>query len=231
MAKLVGVVHENEDDSSGNSTWNSKCLARRQLPLTIEQDLTMIMALDDACLACSSSTLLEISDQEEINVNMATFLRKYEALSRDEVTAALMVNFDDLSATMSNEVSCVGCRRSVENMLQKLYNSGDPALEPLVITDDKVISVGRDHITTPKALANLFCNQLFRLRTTYIDPITGSYLTLTFSQFFLVIIAYFRLKKPKKERQQSMQRPQHWIRVEKTDISRPLDIYMEMHGT
>ena len=31
MAKLVGVIHENEEDAS-NST---RCLARRQLPLTI----------------------------------------------------------------------------------------------------------------------------------------------------------------------------------------------------
>ena len=48
MAKLVGVYHDETD--SGRAKPN--CLARRQLPLTIESDLTMIMALDDACLAC-----------------------------------------------------------------------------------------------------------------------------------------------------------------------------------
>jgi len=175
MAKLVGVVHENEEDSSG-SNFSSRCLARRQLPLTIEQDLTMIMALDDACLACCSSTLYDVEDKtvNDINSSIQTFLRKYEALNRDELTAALMVNFNDLMGTLSSEVSCVGCRRSVEAMLQKLHDSGDPALEPLVITDDKVISVNRDHILTPQALANLFCNQLHRLRTTYIEPITGA---------------------------------------------------------
>ena len=150
-------------------------MARRQLPLTIEQDLTMIMALDDACLACCSLTLYDVEEKtsNEIQFAMQTFLRKYEALNRDEVTAALMVNFDELMSTLSTEVSCVGCRRSVEAMLQKLCTSGDPALEPLVITEDKVISVGRDHIQTPQALANLFCNQLHRLRTTYIDPNSG----------------------------------------------------------
>merc|ERR1711899_529717 len=174
MAKLVGVVHENEEDSSG-SNFNSRCLARRQLPLTIENDLTMIMALDDACLACSSSTLYDVDDKtsNEINTSMQTFLRKYQALNRDEVTAALMVNFDDITNTLSSEVLCVGCRRSVEGMLQKLHTSGDPALEPLVISGDKVISVGRDHIMTPQALANLFCNQLHRLKTTYIDTSSG----------------------------------------------------------
>ena len=174
MAKLVGVVHENEEDSS-SSNFNSRCLARRQLPLTIEQDLTMIMALDDACLACCSSTLYDVEEKtvNDINSSIQTFQRKYEALNRDELTAALMVNFNDLMSTLSTEVSCVGCRRSVEAMLQKLHDSGDPALEPLVITDDKVISVNRDHILTPQSLANLFCNQLHRLRTTYIEPITG----------------------------------------------------------
>ena len=70
-------------------------------------------------------------------------------------------------------------------MLHKLSNSGDPALEPLVITDDQVISVGRDHIQTPQALANLFCNQLHRLRTTYIDPNTGNLQNFQNFQIFL----------------------------------------------
>merc|ERR1711881_533690 len=117
--------HENEEDSS-SSNFSSRCLARRQLPLTIEQDLTMIMALDDACLACCSSSLYDVDQKttNEINSSMQTFLRKYEALNRDEVTAALMVNFEDITNTLSTEVSCVGCRRSVESMLQKLHSSG-----------------------------------------------------------------------------------------------------------
>jgi hypothetical protein len=171
MAKLVGVLHEDEDPET-NGSRSSKCLSRRQLPLTIESDLTMIMALDDACLACCSNSLEEL---EIGSNNISTFLRKYEALSRDEVTAALMVNFDDLMTTLSLEVACVGCRRSVEALLQKLYSNGDSALEPLVITDDKIISVGRDHILAPKALANLFCGQLMRLQSTYVEPSSGNF--------------------------------------------------------
>ena len=137
----------------------------------------MIMALDDACLACCSSTLYDVEEKtvNDIHSNVQTFLRKYEALNSDELAAALMVNFNDLIGTLSNEVTCVGCRRSVECMLQKLHDSGDSALEPLVITDDKVISVNRDHLLTPQALANLFCNQLHRLKTAYIEPITGEF--------------------------------------------------------
>ena len=66
----------------------------------------MIMALDDACLACCSLTLYDVDDKtsNEINSSMQTFLRKYEALNKDEVSASLMVNFDDLNATLNNEV-------------------------------------------------------------------------------------------------------------------------------
>ena len=66
-------------------------------------------------------------------------------------------------------------------MLNKLLVSGDPALEPLVITEDKAISIGRDHIKTPQALANLFCSQLHRLKTTYIDASSGKFYSLSCS--------------------------------------------------
>ena len=49
MVKLVGVLGGGEE---GGAASPRVCLARRQLPLTIEQDLTMIMALDDYCMAC-----------------------------------------------------------------------------------------------------------------------------------------------------------------------------------
>ena len=51
----------------------------------------------------------------EIKANQDTFLRKFEALNRDEVTAALMCSFKDIEDTLAKEVSCVGCRRSVES--------------------------------------------------------------------------------------------------------------------
>ena len=71
-------------------------------------------------------------------------------------------------------------------MLNKLLVSGDPALEPLVITEDKAISIGRDHIKTPQALANLFCSQLHRLKTTYIDASSGKINLL----LFIVIVIF-----------------------------------------
>lgn len=161
MAKLVGVYHEEGSDSPGSNSRKSHCLARRQLPLTIESDLTMIMALDDACLACSGGI--------DSRADKSGFLKRYESLTKDELSVALMVNFDDLMGTLSGEVSCVGCRRSVEALLNKLYSSGDSALEPLVITDEGILSVGRDHLFSPQAVSNLFCGQLPRLRSAYTE--------------------------------------------------------------
>ena len=48
MVKLVGVVKESEECSPVR-----RCLARRQFPVEIEPELTMVMALDDSCVACA----------------------------------------------------------------------------------------------------------------------------------------------------------------------------------
>ena len=77
------------------------------------------MALDDACLACCSLTLFDEDDKihNEIKLNQENFLRKFEALNRDEITAALMCTFKDIEFTLAKEVHCVGCRRAVESKL------------------------------------------------------------------------------------------------------------------
>ena len=49
MVKLVGVLGVGEEGGTASAR---VCLAKRQVPVTIEQDLTMIMALDDYCIAC-----------------------------------------------------------------------------------------------------------------------------------------------------------------------------------
>ena len=57
MVKLVGVIGGGDDKSGGGTETGGQsrvCLARRQFPLAIEPELTMIMALDDSCLACGA---------------------------------------------------------------------------------------------------------------------------------------------------------------------------------
>ena len=73
MVKLVGVIGgvDEKEKEKGRV-----CLARRQFPLVIEPELTMIMALDDSCLACggphSSSTSSKHRDRD-----WDVFLRNY----------------------------------------------------------------------------------------------------------------------------------------------------------
>ena len=50
----------------------------------------------------------------------AAFLRNLEALPKDERHACLMVTGAEVTATLAQLVSCVGCRRSVENLYQVL---------------------------------------------------------------------------------------------------------------
>ena len=50
MVKLVGVVKETESEECSPVR---RCLARRQFPVEIEPELTMVMALDDSCVACA----------------------------------------------------------------------------------------------------------------------------------------------------------------------------------
>ena len=107
----------------------SNCLARRQLPLTIEHGLTMIMALDDACLACGNddgsvmrhngslspvgsvgSRSPQPTGKKKKKSSTATktdvegFLRKYDMLEKDDLTAAFVVSFEEFLITLSNEV-------------------------------------------------------------------------------------------------------------------------------
>ena len=75
MVKLVGVLGGCEDKTSGDS--GRECLARRQFPLVIESDLTMVMALDERCLACGDQTHGHIGHTGHRDTDKETFLRNY----------------------------------------------------------------------------------------------------------------------------------------------------------
>jgi len=174
MVKLVGVLGGGED---GESSSPRECLARRQLPLSIEPDLTMVMALDDSCMACGVDPCGRGCGVEPCGRghgknsghDWGNFLRNYRSLGKDEATASLMVTPGEVVTTLGQLVTCVGCRRSVETLYQALTVSGDSALEPLVIAKDGVVSVNRDHLEVEDSLANLFCCQLRRLSKELVD--------------------------------------------------------------
>ena len=76
MVKLVGVIGGGEEKDVVESR---VCLARRQFPLVIEPELTMIMALDDSCLACggSHSSSSSLASSKHRDRDWDVFLRNY----------------------------------------------------------------------------------------------------------------------------------------------------------
>ena len=50
----------------------------------------------------------------------------------------------EVMSTLANNVSCVGCRSSVETLYQTLEQSGDKAsLEPLTVSSDGMVGVNK----------------------------------------------------------------------------------------
>jgi len=163
MVKLVGVYQ-----GSGTKTRTNECKSRRFLPLEIEPDLTLVMALEEFCLACGTDRLGQSKSKQPEDVQ--ALIRNYNSLDKDELSAALMVTWADMVSSVSQTISCVGCRRSVENLFHTLKESSDDcSIDPLLITKDGVMSINRQHMTDPTALANLLCHQVNRLHRQYID--------------------------------------------------------------
>ena len=82
MVRLVKVWEGCEEKGEENSS----CLAKRQMPVTIDDDLTMIMALDDNCVACGDDKPTDTQDRNN-------FLKNYKRL---EVFLIYLCNFDNI---------------------------------------------------------------------------------------------------------------------------------------
>ena len=88
MVKLVGVINGDDKNSGDGAGGGRVCLARRQFPLEIEPDLTMIMALDDSCIACGDTA----GDHhkhghgrgKQKDVDKENFLRNYRRFVNDK---------------------------------------------------------------------------------------------------------------------------------------------------
>jgi len=159
MVKLVGVIgSEHEREATPPST----CSASRQLPLNVEPDLTMIMAVDDYCMACGIDPCGR-GKRYLHNHDWCNFLRNYRSLDKDEVIACLKATPEEVITTLKHMVTCVGCRRSVEALYESLILSGHSALEPLSIDEDGAVCINKEHGNMEDILANLFCCQVRRL--------------------------------------------------------------------
>lgn len=115
MAKLVAVCRDEADYS----------FERRQIPLNIEDTLTMVMEIPETVISTR-----KLNEDE-----LQSFCKRFHCLNAGDLSAATTVRQKDVLSFLSHSVPCVGCRRSVERLYNQLVNSVQSALEPLVITN------------------------------------------------------------------------------------------------
>ncbi|KAG8223922.1 hypothetical protein J437_LFUL003729, partial [Ladona fulva] len=139
MAKLVDVYRGDK----------ITILCRRQLPLVIDEHLTMVMDLEDPYLESEKPMVRK--------KEMDNFLRKFNLLTPEEQKAAFQVNRKDLLTILGQTVPCVGCRRSVERLFFELVKSGQgkAALDPVVITTDGMLTLDQEYLQIPQLLCSL----------------------------------------------------------------------------
>uniref|UniRef100_A0A8D8S9N0 Gametogenetin-binding protein 2 n=1 Tax=Cacopsylla melanoneura TaxID=428564 RepID=A0A8D8S9N0_9HEMI len=146
MARLVDVMKENQ------------ILIRRQLPLVIDENLTMVLDLSGLNLICDNATSVRGRQLDE-------FMKKFTVLSRDELTQAFQVTYRHCSDILDQTIPCIGCRKSVERVFFDLSQSGYPALSPLVITQDGVLTIQQDYLAWPNHLCSLLHGHSTKLNT------------------------------------------------------------------
>ncbi|XP_046484127.1 gametogenetin-binding protein 2-like [Neodiprion pinetum] len=147
MAKLIEVWRGD----------NSVILTRRQLPLIIDENLTMIMDVNGLGAVCDGP-LVRGKQLDE-------FSRKLNMLTKEEAKASFEVTCKDMLAILGQAVPCVGCRRSVERLFYDLMKSGHPALDPLVITPDGLLTIRDEVLDSPQLLCTMLQGHSARLNS------------------------------------------------------------------
>nr|XP_055054135.1 gametogenetin-binding protein 2 isoform X1 [Misgurnus anguillicaudatus]XP_055054136.1 gametogenetin-binding protein 2 isoform X1 [Misgurnus anguillicaudatus] len=156
MARLVAVCRDGDEDY---------LFLARQIPLYIDDALTMVMEFPDS--------VLEFDSHQINSSQMKQFVEHHSLLKQQDLNMALMVMSREVFSALSQSVPCVGCRRSVERLFSQLTDSGHFALEPLTLGSSGVLSVTRACITDPRKLYALFYVHGSKLNTV-IDNIPKS---------------------------------------------------------
>ncbi|KMQ96750.1 gametogenetin-binding protein 2-like protein [Lasius niger] len=125
------------------------------MPLNIDESLTMIMDISNLG-AVSDSPLVRGKQLDE-------FTRKFDMLTKEEIKASFEVTCKDMLAILGQTEPCIGCRRSVERLFYDLMKSGHPALDPLVITPNGLLSIKDDVLESPQRLCTILHGHSARL--------------------------------------------------------------------
>ncbi|XP_030648282.1 gametogenetin-binding protein 2 [Chanos chanos] len=139
MARLVAVCRDGEEDFP---------FLARQIPLYIDDTLTMVMEFPDS--------VMDLNSQQINTAQMKQFVQYHSMLKQQDLNMAMMVTSREVFSALSQLVPCVGCRRSVERLFSQLVESSNPALEPLTVGETGVLSVTRACMTDARKLYTLF---------------------------------------------------------------------------
>ncbi|XP_058826187.1 gametogenetin-binding protein 2-like [Topomyia yanbarensis] len=139
MAKLTYLYRSDEV--------NCVKVSKRQIPLIGGENLMMLMDLNSKGL---------VFDQPPIKgLELEEFTKKYQLLSLAELRVSLQVSTTDFTAILSQNVPCVGCRRSVERLFYQLMLSGHPTFDPVVITSKGILTISEEKIRSPQSICTL----------------------------------------------------------------------------
>ncbi|KAK9876922.1 hypothetical protein WA026_015957 [Henosepilachna vigintioctopunctata] len=133
----------------------SNPLCKRQLPLVVDENLTLVMDLKNSGIV-SDSPPIRSKELEE-------FTRKWSKLSNHELKSSIQISKTQLVAVLNQNVPCVGCRRSVERLYYQLFKFGHPTLEPLIVTTEGVITIQEEKFSNPQILGTIFHDHAERL--------------------------------------------------------------------
>ncbi|XP_044849951.1 gametogenetin-binding protein 2 isoform X2 [Mauremys mutica] len=139
MARLAAVCRDGEEEFP---------FEKRQIPLYIDDTLTMVMEFPD--------NVLNLDGHQNNGAQLKQFIQRHSMLKQQDLNIAMMVTSREVLSALSQLVPCVGCRRSVERLFSQLVESGNPALEPLTVGQKGVLSVTRSCMTDAKKLYTLF---------------------------------------------------------------------------
>ncbi|XP_018422503.1 PREDICTED: gametogenetin-binding protein 2 [Nanorana parkeri] len=139
MARLVAVCRDGEEEFPFDT---------RQIPLYIDDTLTMVMEFSD--------NMLPLDKQQIDTLQLKQFIQRHGMLSEQELSIAMMVTSREVFNALSQLVPCVGCRRSVERLFTQLVESGNPALDPLSVGAKGVLTLSHSCMTDATKLYTLF---------------------------------------------------------------------------
>lgn len=138
MHALLVDIYRKEDP-------NPVVIGKRQLLVSASDNLTMVCDLRKLCFDAHSPIR---------GKDLAKFTQKYNILSRQELREALTVNIPKFMDILKQTVSCVGCRRGVERLINNSSNA-TLTFDPLIIDSGTKISVTDELIENPQLLGTL----------------------------------------------------------------------------